>query len=175
MIKENKLRLLEDLKCITRRVNSTLNHYEDDYMSASRTPNISEKEDCKSFSDFVEIRFNRECLESDLFKEAVELAKGHLFICQYLNNIDLVERSFDEGCITLLSEETIDKEVDKLILSIEDIKAEDLEKYKKKNTDLIKSLISEMLEGVSLARKVMEEFTSIHFNSVPKKVRLTID
>ena len=56
------IELEERLKKIISLVNSTLQFYELDYVSAKRLPEF-DKIRCTSFEEYVGIRFNRECYD----------------------------------------------------------------------------------------------------------------
>ena len=58
------------LKEIISLVNSTLQFYELDYVSAKRLPSF-DKIRCTSFEEYVGIRFNRECY--DLLPEIADI------------------------------------------------------------------------------------------------------
>ena len=90
------------LKEIVKRVNETLRYYENDYIELKRTAE-SEKEVCKSFEQYVEIRFNMEASKVTEFADLQKLTGGHLFICRSLKDADGVRRRFSIATIELVS------------------------------------------------------------------------
>lgn len=94
---------IEDtIKEIVRKVNETLRYYENDYIELKRTPE-SEKEVCKSFEQYVEIRFNMESSKLPEFSDIQKITGGHLFICKSLKDADGVKRRFSLATVELIS------------------------------------------------------------------------
>lgn len=125
-------------------VNSTLQYYELNYVSAKRLP-MSEfdKIRCTSFEEYIGIRFNRECF--DLFPEISDIilrSDGKLFFCSEIEEPNVLKRKFKTATI-IINEDLLKKRPESLI-----------------NEDDIK--------------KVKEFFgwSKIKFNSVKKKIKL---
>lgn len=106
-------------KDIISKVNSTLNFYEKDYVSAKRTNSTTVNERCSSFEQYVEIRFNKECCNIPELENLVEGTDGHLFRCVELEDQNTAKRNFKKATIIvnpdlLLSEdEDLKKELEK--------------------------------------------------------------
>lgn len=164
--------LVQALKDSASRVNQTLSNYEQDYISATRTSNGIDKEPCNSLQDFVEIRFNRECLEIPELKEPLEMCNGHLFICRELKNADPKTRRFDHAIISLIEEGDIDSEVDKIIKKRDDINI-GVDVIRRQYPELIEELTSSLKKGMTLAKAVLKDCTKFKFNSVKRKIKLT--
>ena len=88
-------------KEVISKVNSTLNFYEKDYVSAKRTNSTVVNERCTSFEQYVEIRFNKECCNIPELECLIEGTDGHLFICQELEDQDTTKRRFKQATIIL--------------------------------------------------------------------------
>lgn len=106
-------------KDIISKVNSTLNFYEKDYVSAKRTNSTTVNERCSSFEQYVEIRFNKECCNIPELENLVEGTDGHLFKCIELEDQNTAKRNFKKATIIvnpdlLLSEdEDLKRELEK--------------------------------------------------------------
>ena len=106
-------------KDIISKVNSTLNFYEKDYVSAKRTNSTTVNERCSSFEQYVEIRFNKECCNIPELENLVEGTDAHLFKCIELEDQNTAKRNFKKATIIvnpdlLLSEdEDLKRELEK--------------------------------------------------------------
>jgi hypothetical protein len=95
------IELEERLKKIISLVNSTLQFYELDYVSAKRLPEF-DKIRCTSFEEYVGIRFNRECY--DILPEIADIilrTDGKLFYCESLEDPNLAKRRFKTATIII--------------------------------------------------------------------------
>ena len=95
------IKLEKRLKEVISLVNSTLQFYELDYVSAKRLPNF-DKIRCTSFEEYVGIRFNRECY--DIFPEIADIilrTDGKLFYCESLEDPNLAKRRFKTATIVI--------------------------------------------------------------------------
>lgn len=95
------IELEKRLKEIISLVNSTLQFYEVDYVSAKRLPNF-DKIRCTSFEEYVGIRFNRECF--DILPEISDIIlkmDGKLFYCESLEDPNLAKRRFKTATIVI--------------------------------------------------------------------------
>lgn len=164
--------LIQSIKDAVSRVNSTLNNYEANYVSATRTSDIVDKESCDSLQDFIEIRFNRECLNVPELREAVESSNGHLFICKELINEDPATRRFDQALVTLISEDDIESEVNKIISKRSGTYLS-IEQFRSLYPELISQLTESLRHGMRLAKSVLKGCDKFRFNSVKKKIKLT--
>lgn len=173
MAKDSKVfkKVISEIKDSISRVNLTLKHYEENYVSASRTGEISQKEFCKSLADFIEIRFNRECYNIPELKEAVELTKGHLFVCRELLGADSMARRFDSALLTLITEDDIETEVNKIIA----IDCDDVENFRRFYPEIVNGLRNDIYLAIEKANVVLSKCQNFRFNSVKKKIRLTDD
>lgn len=82
-------------------VNSTLQFYEVDYVSAKRLPNF-DKIRCTSFEEYIGIRFNRECF--DILPEIADIIlkmDGKLFYCESLEDPNLAKRKFKTATVII--------------------------------------------------------------------------
>lgn len=89
------------LKEVISLVNSTLQFYEVDYVSAKRLPDF-DKIRCTSFEEYVGIRFNRECY--DILPEIADVilrTDGKLFYCENLEDPNLAKRRFKTATIVI--------------------------------------------------------------------------
>ena len=96
-----EIELEERLKKIISLVNSTLQFYELDYVSAKRLPEF-DKIRCTSFEEYVGIRFNRECY--DILPEIADIilrTDGKLFYCESLEDPNLAKRRFKTATIII--------------------------------------------------------------------------
>lgn len=93
----------EVIKELISRVNSTLGIFEAEWISCKRTPNSEEAEVCNTFEEFVEIRFNYECSKIPEFSKILEETDGHLFVCKWIEDVDIVKRKFSQACIEVVS------------------------------------------------------------------------
>lgn len=138
------IELEKRLKEVIRLVNSTLQFYEFDYVSAKRLPNF-DKIRCTSFEEYVGIRFNRECF--DLLPEISDIilkTDGKLFYCESLEDPNLSKRRFKTATI-VINESVLDKSENKPL--------------PKEDLDTVKSFLG---------------WSKIKFNSVKKKIKFTI-
>lgn len=111
------IELEKRLREIISLVNSTLQFYELDYVSAKRLPNF-DKVRCTSFEEYVGIRFNRECF--DILPEIADIIlkmDGKLFYCESLEDPNLSKRRFKTATIIVN-----DKLPDNGLVTSEDIK-----------------------------------------------------
>lgn len=95
------IELEKRLREIISLVNSTLQFYEVDYVSAKRLPSF-DKIRCTSFEEYVGIRFNRECF--DLLPEIADTIlkmDGKLFYCESLEDPNLSKRRFKTATIII--------------------------------------------------------------------------
>lgn len=166
--------LIQAIKDSASRVNKTLSTYDQGYISATRTSEVNDKESCDSLKDFVEVRFNRECLEIPELKEAIELSNGHLFVCKELTNVDPKTRRFDSALVTLIDEEDIDAEVNKIIQKKDDINL-GVDTIRKQFPDVVEEITTSLVKSMTLARSVLKGCTKFKFNSVKTKIKLTND
>ena len=173
----DKDELIKELKDSISRVNSTLQYYEDYYISASRTGDIQQKEHCKSFTEYIEIRFNCACLDMNIpeLKEALELTKGHLFLCKELVNPDVYSRRFDTALISLIKDEDIDAEVDKILY--QECNGGDITMFKRTYPEIVEGIRNNIVLGKTKAEEVLGYLSKINyrfrFNSVKRKIKLT--
>lgn len=128
-----------------RRINATLRYYEKEYIELKRIPFL-EREVCKSFEQFVEIRFNMESYNSGdpLLMKLEEDLGGHLFRCTNLEGPDEVKKRFKWATVELISTEDVENPDENL----------------KNELDQLKSRIGG---------------SKITFNSVQHKIKLIID
>lgn len=164
--------LIQQLKGVARRVNKTLPNYEQDYVSATRTTDVTDKEPCKSLKEFVEIRFNRECMEIPELRDAVMKSNGHLFVCRELVDANPKTRRFSQALVTLIDESDIDNEIDKILEKKDDINL-GVKQFRELYPTVVDELKSSLIEGMTLARSVLKGCTKYKFNSVGDKVKLT--
>lgn len=138
------IELEKRLKEIIGLVNSTLQFYELDYVSAKRLPNF-DKIRCTSFEEYVGIRFNRECF--DMLPEIADIilrTDGKLFYCESLEDPNLAKRRFKSA--TIVINENLLKNPENNLISEEDIKT-------------VKNFLG---------------WSKIKFNSVKKKIKFTV-
>ena len=138
------IELEKRLKEIIGSVNSTLQFYELDYVSAKRLPNF-DKIRCTSFEEYVGIRFNRECF--DMLPEIADIilrTDGKLFYCESLEDPNLAKRRFKSA--TIVINENLLKNPENTLISEEDIKT-------------VKDFLG---------------WSKIKFNSVKKKIKFTV-
>lgn len=138
------IELEKRLKEIIGLVNSTLQFYELDYVSAKRLPNF-DKIRCTSFEEYVGIRFNRECF--DMLPEIADIilrTDGKLFYCESLEDPNLAKRRFKSA--TIVINENLLKNPENTLISEEDIKT-------------VKNFLG---------------WSKIKFNSVKKKIKFTV-
>lgn len=109
------------IKNLISRVNSTLNHYEKDYISVKRAPYIEEPECCRSFEQFIEARFNFECFQIPELRNGIILTDGHLFRCNYIEDVDLAKRKFSIVSLVLVDPSTIINISNELLSEINNI------------------------------------------------------
>lgn len=132
------------IKEVISLVNSTLQFYEVDYVSAKRLPEF-DKIRCTSFEEYVGIRFNRECY--DILPEISDIilrTDGKLFYCESLEDPNLSKRRFKSA--TIIINENLPKTLENGLITDEDI-----EKVKK-----------------------FLGWSKIKFNSVKKKIKFTV-
>lgn len=138
------IELEKRLKEIIGLVNSTLQFYEVDYVSAKRLPNF-DKIRCTSFEEYVGIRFNRECF--DILPEISDVilrTDGKLFYCESLEDPNLSKRRFKSA--TIVINENLLKNPENTLINEDDIK-----------------MVKEFLG-----------WSKIKFNSVKKKIKFTV-
>ena len=138
------IELEKRLKEIISLVNSTLQFYELDYVSAKRLPNF-DKIRCTSFEEYVGIRFNRECF--DILPEISDIilrTDGKLFYCESLEDPNLAKRRFKSA--TIVINENLLKDSENSLINEDDIKT-----------------VKEFLG-----------WSKIKFNSVKKKIKFTV-
>lgn len=138
------IELEKRLKEIIGLVNSTLQFYEVDYVSAKRLPNF-DKIRCTSFEEYVGIRFNRECF--DILPEISDVilrTDGKLFYCESLEDPNLSKRRFKSA--TIVINENLLKNPENTLINEADIK-----------------MVKEFLG-----------WSKIKFNSVKKKIKFTV-
>jgi len=164
--------LIAALKGAASRVNTTLPNYEPGYVSASRTAEISDRETCDSLEEFVEIRFNRECLDIPELSDAAKMSNGHLFVCRELSNPDIKSRKYDQALVTLIEESDIDAEVDKIIKKKDDINL-GVEQIRHQYPEIVHELRASLEKGISMAKGVLKGCTKFKFNSVKQKIKIT--
>ena len=115
------MELNEIIRDVISRVNSTLNVYEAEWISCKRTP-TSEKEVCKSFEQFIEIRFNYECSKIPELQKILEDTGGHLFFCKSLEDVDLEKKRFTLAHLELLSPDDFVDESGIILKELEEVK-----------------------------------------------------
>ena len=164
--------LVAALKAAASRVNTTLHDYDPGFVSATRTSNIVDKEVCNTLEEFVEIRFNRECLEIPQLSEAVRVSNGHLLICRGLLNPNVKQRKYDKALVTLIEEEDIDSEVDKILQKDNTLNL-GIDEIKNRFPEVVKDLKISLERGRTLAKEVLKGCTKFKFNSVKSKINLT--
>ena len=115
------MELNEIIRDVISRVNSTLNVYEAEWISCKRTP-TSEKEVCKSFEQFIEIRFNYECSKIPELQKILEDTGGHLFFCKSLEDVDLEKKRFTLAHLELLSPDDFVDESGIILKELEEVR-----------------------------------------------------
>ncbi len=100
------MELEKSIRGVISRVNSTLGIYEKHYISCKRTPD-SGIEQCESFEQFIEIRFNYECYKVPELQKLIEATDGHLFSCINVDSPDLAKRKFKSATVKILDMEDI--------------------------------------------------------------------
>lgn len=164
--------LIQSIKDSLSRVNNTLNYYEENYVSATRTSEVTDKEPCTSLQEFIEIRVNNEFQKIPELSEALQMCNGHLFICKELINPDPKTRRFDQALISLIEESDIDSEVNKIIEKRDDIHL-GIDIIRAQYPELIADISASLRMGMNLARQVLKNCTKFRFNSVKRKIKLT--
>ena len=109
------------IKDVISRVNSTLSIYEAEWISCKRTP-TSEREVCKSFEQFIEIRFNYECSKVPELQKILEDTGGHLFFCKSLEDVDLEKKRFTLAHLELLSPDDFVDESGIILKELEEVR-----------------------------------------------------
>ena len=99
--------IAKQIKEVISRVHSTLGISEPAYIRCQRTSD-SEKEICKSFEQFIEIRFNKECEHVPELKKLILETEGHLFLCTEIEEPNLVKRKFKSVSITLIDPDMVE-------------------------------------------------------------------
>ncbi len=107
-----------------RRVNKTLKYYEKDYIEAKRTPYV-DREVCKSFQQYIEIRFNMECYNSldPLLSKLEKDFGGFLFKCISLKDSDERKRRFKEATMSLIDIKEVINPDENLKNELEELKS----------------------------------------------------
>lgn len=134
------------LKQIISGVNTSFVKYgfEENMFSLERTQDHDSKERCKTLEQYIEIRFNRECFKIPELTDLMTITEGKLFECKEIVDPDLKKRKFKSATIT----------VNRKLLPTKD---ENLIDEKE---------LDEILEFLN--------WSEIKFNSVKKKIRLSI-
>lgn len=130
-------------KDIISKVNSTLNFYEKDYVSAKRTNSTTVNERCSSFEQYIEIRFNKECCNIPELENLVEGTDGHLFKCLKLEEPDTAKRRFKKATIIINPDLLLSEDED---LKIELDKAKDFISFNSIQFNSVKKKIKLKIE-----------------------------
>lgn len=112
--------LEKQIREVIIRVNSTLSIYEAEYIKAQRTSE-SEKEVCKSFEQYIEIRFNKECEKIPELKPLIQETEGHLFLCTEMEEPNLAKRRFKSTTLTLITPDMVEDISDVLSKKLSEI------------------------------------------------------
>ena len=167
--KELLKKIISEIKDSIVRVNKTLSDYQEDYISASRSGDVSNKEPCKSFSQYIEIRFNRECWKIPELLEAMDLTRGHLFTCREIVNEDSYSRRFDTVLVTVIDENDIENEIDKII----SLDYQDVNLFRELYPNIVIELRDSLKRGIDVARSILNKYLNFKFNSVKQRIKLT--
>lgn len=134
------------LKGLVSEINRTLTYYERSFSSVKRTPDTYQ-ERCNSFEEFVENRFNFEASKIPELEEAIVATGGKLFECVSIDEPDEKKRRFKTATIRIRDI----KDINPRIMDDESLK-------------VVITKVKEYLGG-----------DQISFNSVRKKIKLTIE
>lgn len=137
----------EELRIAISSVNSSLKSYESDFSSYRRycDDDYESKERCKTFEQFIELRFNFELSLLPSFRKLQTSTQGHLFKCISVDGFDAVKNNrYKMATLELLNPSMVETEIENLATDVEDIR--------------------KLLGG-----------TIVKFNNVQKKIRLVIE
>lgn len=117
----NDNNLEEEIKDAISKLNSQLHYYEGiPWSSQQRTPN-TDREDCTSFTHWIECKLNYLCSLIPSLQKVAEETEGHLFFCTKLEDEDVAKRKFKKAYIKLLTPAMVENITEELKAELESI------------------------------------------------------